>query len=172
MDILRFGHSVGGQIAGLLEDSSAIIAMLPVFAQSGYWKLQGSEQKLFAGFHVHITFPVSARVLGYVPWSWFCSAEDLPVGVAREWSKWCRNTKYLLGDVSLPLDRYSQFAAPVLAYGISDDKWGTHEAVSAMSAAYPSVERRTIFASGTLVKKSTRKAFPVFIYVLPISEMP
>ena len=142
--LFMVGHSVGGQVAGMIEDSSPISALLSVSAQSGYWKLQGGEQKVTVAFHVHVTFPVFVATLGYMPWSWFGTAEDLPGGVAREWAGWCRNPGYLSGDPSLPLDRYQRFEAPVLAYSVADDKWGTARSVDAMSAAYPSVERRHI----------------------------
>lgn len=141
------GHSVGGQIAGLIEDSSSITAMLSVSAQSGYWKLQGGAQKISVAFHVYVTFPLLAAMLGYMPWSWFGTAEDLPGGVALEWARWCRNADYLCGDSSLPLDRYSQFTKPILAYSIADDNWGTAASVDALSAAYPTVERRHISPS-------------------------
>lgn len=138
------GHSVGGQIAGLLDNSALIDGMITLSAQSGYWRLQGGEQKLAVAFHVHVTFPLISTIFGYMPWSWFSSAEDLPKGVALEWSRWCRDPLYLLGDETLPLDRYAEFSAPVLAYSINDDKWGTQQAVDAMMSAYPNVERRHI----------------------------
>ena len=77
-----------------------------------------------------------------MPWSWVSSAEDLPKHVALEWSGWCRNRNYLLGDDTLPLDRYQRFDAPVLAYSFDDDNWGTARAVDAMMSAYPNLERR------------------------------
>lgn len=138
------GHSVGGQVAGLLDKPELVHAMVTLSAQSGYWKLQGAEQKLTTAFHVHVTLPLFARTWGYVPWSWFGAAEDLPPGVAREWSGWCRNPGYLLGDPSLPLERYHRFTAPVLAYSIGDDKWGRPKAVEALMRAYPNVERRHV----------------------------
>ena len=118
--------------------------MLTVSAQSGHWRLQRGEQKWFAGFHVWVTLPLSAKLLGYMPWSWFSSAEDLPKGVALQWSRWCRDRQYLLGDNALPLHRYDTFTAPVLAYSFSDDKWGTRRAVDEMMSAYPRVERRHV----------------------------
>ena len=140
--VFMVGHSVGGQVAGLLENSDTIDGMLTVSAQSGHWRLQGGEQKLFAGFHVHVTLPLLATTLGYMPWSWFSGAEDLPKDAALEWSRWCRDRDYLLGDKTLPLHRYNDFTAPVLAYSIDDDKWGTARSVDAMMSAYPNVERR------------------------------
>ena len=142
--VFLVGHSVGGQVAGLLDNAHRVDGMVTVSAQSGYWALQGGEQKWLAGFHMHVTFPVLTRLVGYMPWSWLGNALDLPKGPALEWSGWCRDPDYLLGDDTLPLERFADFAAPVLAYSIGDDKWGTVPAVNAMMSAYPNVERRHI----------------------------
>lgn len=79
-----------------------------------------------------------------MPWSWFTrGAQNLPAGVAQQWAKWCRSPGYLLDDPSLPLYRFANFKAPVLAYSIEDDNWGTARSVDAfMLSAYPNVERK------------------------------
>ncbi len=141
------GHSVGGQVAGLLDDLPPLDGMVTFSSQSGHWRLQGAEQKAVVAFHVHVTMPLLANVMGYVPWSRFGSGEDLPKGAALEWSRWCRHPDYLLGDRSLPLERYQTFQAPVLAYSFADDKWGTETAVNAMMRAYPNLERRHVVPS-------------------------
>lgn len=139
-------HSVGGQLAGLLDNASLVRGMVTVSSQSGYWRHQGRGQRLPVAVHTRLTLPFFARTLGYVPWSRFSSAEDLPAGVALQWSRWCRDPRYLMGDPTLPLDRYAAFAAPVLAYSVDDDPWGTARSVDAMMSAYPSVERRHLRA--------------------------
>jgi len=83
-----------------------------------------------------------ARLFGYFPWSRFARGEDLPKGVALEWAAWCRNRNYLLDDRTLPLERYRSFSAPMLAYSIEDDNWGTSRAVDEMMRAYANVTRR------------------------------
>ena len=138
------GHSVGGQVTGLLDNVADVDAMITVSAQSGHWRLQGGLQKYAVAFHVHVTLPLAAHVMGYVPWSWFGTAEDLPKDAALEWSRWCRDRDYLLGDETLPLARFADFSAPILAYSFADDSWGTRRAVDAMMAAYPNVERRHV----------------------------
>ncbi len=138
------GHSYGGQTAGLLANSKKIRAMITVASQSGYWRLQGGNQKAVVAMHMHLTFPIVSHVLGYFPWSKLGSAEDLPKGVALEWAKWCRHDGYLLSDNTLPLERYEQFEAPVLAYSVSDDNWGTEASVNAMMSAYPNLTRRHV----------------------------
>lgn len=142
--LLHVGHSFGGQTAGLLPNAGRIDAMVTVAAQSGYWRLQGRGQRARVWLHMHLTFPLLARLFGYLPWSRFAAAEDVPRGVALEWASWCRDPRYLLGDNSLPLERFASFRAPVLAYSIADDAWGTARAVDAMMQAYPTVERRHV----------------------------
>ncbi len=140
--IFLVGHSVGGQVAGLLDNAQAVDGMVTFSSQSGYWAMQGAEQKITTCFHVHVTLPLASHLFGYMPWSKVGSAEDLPKGAALQWARWCRDPEYLLGDPELPLDRYRRFQAPVLAYSIDDDKWGTARSVDAMMTPYPHLERR------------------------------
>lgn len=142
--VFLVGHSVGGQVAGLIDNPENVDAMVTFSSQSGYWALQGGEQKAVVFLHVHVTLPVLASTFGYMPWSRFGSAEDLPKDAALEWARWCRSPRYLLDDATLPLDRYKHFTAPVLAYSFGDDKWGTAKAVDAMMTAYPNLERRHV----------------------------
>lgn len=154
------GHSAGGQQAGLLEDASSIDAMVTISAQSGYWRLQGGNQKLAVWLSTYILIPLSIRLFGYFPWSKLGSAMDLPRNVASQWAKWCRHPKYILGDSSLPLERYKKFVAPVLAYSIDDDDWGTATAVDAMMLeGYPNVERRHIVPAEYGIKKMAHMGF-------------
>ena len=142
--VFAVGHSFGGQALGMLENASRIDAMVGASAQSGYWGVQGGSEPNKVRFIVTIAIPVLSRLVGYFPWSWFGSGVDLPKGVALEWAGWCRRPGYLLDDDRLPLDRYRSFTAPILAYSIDDDDWGTARAVDAMMRAYPNVTRRHI----------------------------
>jgi len=142
--IFFVGHSLGGQVAGLLDNASSIDGMVTMSAQSGHWRLQGGEQKIVVLLHTWISLPLLSRLFGYMPWGFFGSGEDLPKCAALEWAGWCRNRSYILGDETLPLARYRQFTAPVLAYSFGDDKWGTAPSVDAMMQAYPRLERRHV----------------------------
>jgi len=142
--IFFVGHSLGGQVAGLLDNASAIDGMVTMSAQSGHWRVQGGEQKLVVLLHTWVTLPLLSRLCGYMPWGLLGTGEDLPRGAALEWAGWCRNRRYILGDETLPLDRYRHFTAPVLAYSFGDDKWGRPRSVDAMMRAYPNLERRHV----------------------------
>ena len=99
------------------------------------------------GVHVFVTLPVLSNAVGYAPWSWFSAAEDLPKGVALQWSRWCRDKRYLFSDESLPLERFDEFTAPVLAYSFADDDWATEQSVDILMEHYRNVERRHIVPS-------------------------
>ncbi len=44
--LFHMGHSYGGQTAGLLPNGNQIDALVTFSSQSGYWRLQGGNQKL------------------------------------------------------------------------------------------------------------------------------
>jgi len=138
------GHSFGGQVAGLLDNVDDLAGMFTVSSQSGYYMLQGAEQKAAVFFHVHVTLPLLAKTVGYVPWKSMGIGEDLPKGVALQWAKWCRHPRYLRRESALPLHRYKDFRAPVLATSIGDDKWGTAKSVDDMMSSYPNMTREHI----------------------------
>jgi predicted alpha/beta hydrolase len=142
--LFHVGHSFGGQTVGLLPNGDWIDAVVTLSSQSGYWRLQGGFQKLAVACHAYVTLPLLSSLFGYTPWSWIGPAEDIPKGVALQWSRWCRNPGYLLDDASLPLERIERFRAPILAYSFADDDWGTARAVDAMMGAYPNVTRRHV----------------------------
>ena len=142
--LFAIGHSFGGQTLGMIDNASLVDAMVGVSAQSGYWGAQGGREPNRVRFIVTLLIPLLSRLVGYFPWSWFTRGADLPKGVALEWARWCRSPNYLLDDKSLPLGNYAAFTAPILAYSIDDDDWGTARAVDDMMRAYPNVTRRHV----------------------------
>lgn len=140
--LFMMGHSYGGQTVGMLPNADVVDALITFSAQSGYWGLQGGNRKYSALLHVYFTIPLLCRLYGYMPWSKFGSAEDLPKGAALEWARWCRYSNYFLDDPTLPLERYKSFQAPVLAYSFDDDNWGTARSVDAMMKVYSNLTRR------------------------------
>lgn len=138
------GHSLGGQVVGLTPSAPALRSAVTISSQSGYWRLQGGREPWKVFFHMHLTFPLLSRLVGYMPWSRFARAKDVPKQAALQWASWCRHPDYLFGDPSLPLYRYSEVKSPILALSISDDDWGSARSVDAMMLRYPNATRRHI----------------------------
>lgn len=136
------GHSLGGQLAGMLPDPSRVTSMVTVVAQNGYWRLQGGAQRMAVGAYGYLVIPVLANLTGRLPFRWFGRGENVPRRVALRWARWIRDPEYLFGDESLPRSRYADFRAPTLALSVEDDDWGTARSVDALMRHYPVVERR------------------------------
>ena len=154
--LFHVGHSVGGQVVGLLPNHHLIDGMVTFSAQSGYWGYQPGSEKVRAWLFVTIVFPLLTRVMGYLPFSKMSSGEDLPKGVALEWSKWCRNKGYLMGDKTLEaVKNFGGFRAPILAFSASDDVWGSERSVNVMMGNYTGtqVERRHLEPKALGLKK-------------------
>lgn len=141
------GHSLGGQIVGMTETAPRLRGAVTLSSQSGYWKLQGGREPWRVLIHMYLTFPLLSRLVGYMPWSRFARATDVPKQVALQWASWCRHPEYLFGDSSLPLHRYANVKAEILAISIDDDDWGSRRSVDALMRRYPNCTRRHIFPS-------------------------
>lgn len=128
-----FGHSLGGQVMGLVGDRVSLDGLVTFSAQSGYWRLQHPEWRWKTVVAMGFLFPVVTRAVGYLPWSLLFGGEDIPGPAALQWARWCMSPDYLFGDPSVEgLEHFHEFSAPVLAYSFEDDRWGAREAVDWM----------------------------------------
>jgi len=140
------GHSVGGQLVGLLPETSKVSALVTVGAQSGDWRLWPLPSRLAMALLWYGVVPGVTHAVGYLPGA-LGIGEDLPAGVALEWASWCRTRGYLAGAGFE--DRragFARLAAPVLAYGFDDDGYAPRAAVDALLALYAGaqIERRQL----------------------------
>ncbi len=131
------GHSVGGQLLGLVRDPSVLRAVVMVGSQSGDYRLWPSMvDRAWYGALWHALVPGVASTLGYLPGS-LGIGEDLPGGVARQWARWCRTPGYMVGgDGHARRDLYRRVTSPILAFGFDDDEYAPPDAVSALLALY------------------------------------
>jgi predicted alpha/beta hydrolase len=125
------GHSIGGFLPGFAGNSGSIDRMLTVGAQYGYWGdyAPGHRKRLFWKWHV--AMPLVTSVLGYFPGRRLGWLEDLPAGVANEWSfrRARMERSYLAPARDAIVARFNAVRAPILAIGISDDPIGTAPAI-------------------------------------------
>jgi predicted alpha/beta hydrolase len=135
LKLLVVGHSFGGQSFGLLPRPERIAAALTVGSQSGYWKHWPPLGRAWMWPSTHIGLPLVPRLLGYFPGSRLGFGEDLPRGVTIEWARWCRNPRYLVGDLGVERE-YARVTAPIRLYAISDDAFAPRRAVEALAGLY------------------------------------
>jgi predicted alpha/beta hydrolase len=129
------GHSAGGQMLGMAPNNAQVDAMLMVSAQSGYWQHYRVPEKYWLWVVWHFIFPLATAVAGRFPSRLLRFGEDIPAGVAREWSGWCKTPGYMYGDPSI---KNHGFRGPVLAWYFTDDSWATPGTRREMLSAYAS----------------------------------
>jgi predicted alpha/beta hydrolase len=132
------GHSIGGFLPGLAENAGEITRMLTVGAQYAYWRDYAGHRRARLFLKWHVAMPAMTALLGYFPGKRLGWLEDLPAGVAHEWS--FRRARMELShprrDRDAVLARFAAITAPILAVTVSDDDLATPAAVARALAYY------------------------------------
>jgi predicted alpha/beta hydrolase len=128
---LVVGHSIGGFLPGFARNAPLIDRMLTVGAQYAYWRDYAPARRLHLLLKWHIVMPLLTALCGYFPGKALGWLEDLPAGVARDWS--FRRARM---ELSHPcevrpdiLQRFAAVTADILAIGLMDDEIGTPKAI-------------------------------------------
>ncbi|MBL8513171.1 MAG: alpha/beta hydrolase [Betaproteobacteria bacterium] len=117
------GHSLGGQLLGVIRNRQSVDAMMTVASGTGYWR--HNPRMFFRLLYLwFFAMPVYTRAFGYFPGRRFGKVGDLPKHIALAWSRWCRHPEYLLGDAAMrEIAGYHEVSAPVLSFSFSDDTY-------------------------------------------------
>jgi predicted alpha/beta hydrolase len=129
--VLVVGHSIGGFLPGLAKNGSQIDRMLTVGAQYAWWWDYAPRQRLKLLLKWHVFMPAMTAVWGYFPGRRLGWLEDLPKGVANEWS--FRGPSFEKshppGERADARASMAAVKAPILAVSVSDDEFGTLAAI-------------------------------------------
>jgi predicted alpha/beta hydrolase len=120
--VIVVGHSMGGQVPGLVPNHGAIDALVAVAAQRGYWRFWPGWKKQLIYFFFRVHVPLCLKLFGRLPMR-LAGLEDLPEEAARDWARWglARRYKDPRGDDLQ--DRFESFRSPILALSFSDDTY-------------------------------------------------
>lgn len=136
LPLLFLGHSVGGQLFGLVE--APFVAAHFVACQSGHWRLWSGPSKLAMASLWWVGIPLVTRLLGKLPMAALGQGEDLPPLVARDWARWGRDRDYLQVHARrVGGARYATYEGPLRAVAIEDDSYAPPRTVEALAHHYP-----------------------------------
>lgn len=151
------GHSIGGVVPGFAASSHRIERMLTVGAQFAYWRdyAPGKRRQMFWQWHVFM--PLLTMAAGYFPGKRLGWLEDLPAGVALEWAfrpstlitrqpAWMRR-KWGFAENTEVARHFAGIRGPILAYGISDDPYGTPAAIHRLLRYFTGSQRTYVEVS-------------------------
>lgn len=145
--LLVVGHSIGGFLPGLAASGRLIGRMLTMGAQYAWLGDYARERRLGLVLKWHLAMPALTALCGYFPGRRLGWLEDLPAGVANEWS--FRRPRFELSHPpaarAAVLARMAAVGAPILAVAMRDDEFGTLPALR-RALAYYSGAARTIVA--------------------------
>jgi predicted alpha/beta hydrolase len=141
--LLVVGHSVGGFLPGLAESAPLVERMLTVGAQYAWWGDYAATRRLPLFLKWHVAMPIVTLLCGYFPGGRLGWLEDLPAGVANEWS--FRGPRFERShprrERASVLARMAAFTAPILAVAVTDDTLGTPAAIRRTLAYYTGARR-------------------------------
>lgn len=144
------GHSFGGHALGLLPNHQRLAGAYLFGVGAGWhgWMPQPERTRIWLVWNVLL--PVMTRVAGYMPWKSLGAGEDLPLGVYRDWRRWCSFPHFFFDDPKLPqiAEIYARVRLPIVAANALDDLWALPRSRDAFVRGYrqAALERRDIDA--------------------------
>ena len=131
------GHSLGGQLPGLIGNQHKVQGMLAVGAGSGYWRHNAPQLKRSVHFFWWVLVPLATRLYGYFPGGKLGVVGDLPRGVMLQWRRWCLNPHYSVGaEGKEARQNYAKVCFPVHSLCLSDDEMLTLRSIQDLLGFY------------------------------------
>lgn len=130
------GHSIGGQLLGLVPSNSLINNVILVASQSGYaplWRGIGKAKMLF---NWYLLFPILSRIFGYLPSKKLTGMEDLPKSMALEFASWGRQKEYLFHYKTEDELFFDQLQGHMSIYSCPNDEFAPKLAVDWLASKY------------------------------------
>ena len=124
LPLMLIGHSLGGQLSGLMPNHQEITAAVFLNSSVGSWRLMPAPYKYFTAFIWYIMVPLCRWWPGYLPSKRLGLGEDLPIGVASQWARWCKHNAYFvpyMQEPDFPRQYFDQVSFPIWSLIAEDD---------------------------------------------------
>lgn len=141
LPVTWIGHSLGGQIIPFL-DHERIAAIVTIASGDGYWRRNAPALRRKVPFLWWVAAPVAMAVAGYFPGRRLGLGGDLPSGVLKQWSRWCRHPRYLELDHADASERFAAVTAPITTISLTDDEVLTSASIEYLHGLYTGSEQR------------------------------
>lgn len=140
------GHSLGGQVIGLIPNRQHIDRVIAVAAGSGYWRENAWPTRRFVPWLWYVVVPMCLPLFGYFPGKRLRKVGDLPAGVMEQWRRWCLSPDYVGSEGEEAKAAYASVRTPMLSLSFTDDEIVSAGSIRLLHALYTSapVEYRRI----------------------------
>jgi predicted alpha/beta hydrolase len=132
------GHSYGGHALGLLPNHEQVDAMYMFGVGAGWhgWMPHFERPRVLLMWR--LIGPLLTRWKGRLAWSKLGMGEDLPLGVYRQWRRWCSFPHYFFDDPQAAevTAGFAKVRTPIMAINASDDLWAPPRSRDAFMRGY------------------------------------
>lgn len=142
------GHSLGGHAIGQLPQPHVLQAAYICGTGSGWHGWMPRPERYRAWAMWNLVGPITTRIYGYHPMSKFGMGEDIPLGVYRDWKRWCAHPHYFFDDPA-PKARtitakFEEVRIPIAAVVSTDDLWAPPASRDAFFKGYRNAQVEAI----------------------------
>jgi predicted alpha/beta hydrolase len=121
------GHSLAGHAIGQLPQPNVLQAAYVCAAGAGWHGWMPFAERIKVWLVWNTLAPVLTRIYGYHPMSVIGVGEDLPMGVYRDWKRWCHYPNYFFDDptprAKAIATKFKDVTIPIAAAVATDDLW-------------------------------------------------
>jgi predicted alpha/beta hydrolase len=135
------GHSLGGQILGLVPNRARVASMVTVGCGSGYWRENARPLRRTVWWLWFVVVPLALPLFGYFPGRALRKVGDLPHGVMAQWRRWCLHREYLMAEGEGVRRQYAGVNAPILSLSFTDDEFMSARNTESIHAFYAGAPR-------------------------------
>lgn len=131
------GHSLGGQLLGLISNRDRIQRVITVATGNGYWLQNSWPTRRVVWWLWFVMVPLATRIAGYFPGRRLRKVGDLPRGVMEQWRRWCLDPEYVVGVEGSEVRRqYAQVRTPIVSVSFTDDEMMSEQSIRSLHALY------------------------------------
>ena len=131
------GHSLGGQLLGLIPNRERIDRVITIATGNGYWRENSWQTKRFVWWLWYVVAPLAMNVAGYFPGKRLRKVGDLPRGVMEQWRRWCLDREYVVGVEGESVRRsYASVRTPMLSLSFTDDEMMSEQGIRSLHGLY------------------------------------
>ncbi len=142
MPLYWLGHSLGGQILGLLPKRDRITKAVTIATGSGYWLENVPALKWKAWWLWYFVAPLATRLTGYFPGKRLRKVGDLPRGVMDQWRRWCLNPEYVVGAEGPGVRAaFAAVSTPITSLSFEDDEMMSARNTASLHGFYVNAPR-------------------------------
>lgn len=127
------GHSLGGQILGLLPNREKLARVITVGSGNGYWLDNAPSLRRSVWFLWYFLVPLCLPLFGYFPGRRLGMVGDLPQGVMAQWRRWCLSKDYMMVEGGDALRaQYGTLQQPMLSLSFTDDEFMSARSIATL----------------------------------------